>query len=106
MNHDVVHLMLRLFTVIDPHLVNLIHENPSYTKMSPEEIFGKFVSGRMMVKEARYVDDVANRPLPLYESHLVALKATTSTETLPNKVAQVEATGLNEEKMALVIKHF
>jgi hypothetical protein len=44
--------MLRSFTVIDPHLVNLIRENPRYTKMTPEEILGKFVSGRMMVKEA------------------------------------------------------
>jgi hypothetical protein len=44
--------MLRSFTVIDPHLVNLIRENHRYTKMTPEEILGKFVSGRMMVKEA------------------------------------------------------
>jgi hypothetical protein len=60
--HDVVRLILRSFTVIDPHLVNLIRENPRYTKMSPEQILGKFVSGRMMVKEARYVDDIANGP--------------------------------------------
>jgi hypothetical protein len=60
----------------------------------------------MMVKEARYVDDIANGPLPLYESLLVALEATSSKEALPNRVAQVEAVGLNEEEMALVIKHF
>jgi hypothetical protein len=35
--------------------------------MSPKKILGKFESGRMMVKEARYVDDIANGPLPLYE---------------------------------------
>jgi hypothetical protein len=52
--------MLRSFTVLDPHLVNNIHENPRYTKMSPEEVLGKFVSGRMMIKEARYVDDALN----------------------------------------------
>jgi hypothetical protein len=57
----------RSFTVIDPHLVNLIRENPKYTKMTPEEILGKFVSGRMMVKEARYVDDALNGPLPVHE---------------------------------------
>jgi hypothetical protein len=34
-DHDVVRLMLRSFTVIDPHLVNLIRENPRYTKMTP-----------------------------------------------------------------------
>jgi hypothetical protein len=98
--------MLRSFTVIDPHLVNLIRENTRYTKMTPEEILGKFVSGRMMVKEARYVDDALNGPLPVFEPHPVALKATSSKETLPSKVAQVEATGLNEDEMALIIKRF
>jgi hypothetical protein len=97
--------MLRSFTVSDPHLVNLIRENPRYTKTTPEKILGKFISGRMMVKEARYVDDIANGLLPLYEPQHLALKATSSKETLPNKVAQVEAAGLNEE-MALVIKRF
>jgi hypothetical protein len=105
-DHDVVRLMLRSFTVIDPHLVNLIRENPRYTKMTPEEILGKFVSGRMMVKEARYVDDALNGPLPIYEPQTVALKATSSREALPSKVAQVEAAGLNEDEMALIIKRF
>jgi hypothetical protein len=67
LDHDVIRLMLRSFTVIDPHLGNLICVNPRYTKMTPEEILGKFVSGRMMVKEARYVGDIANGPLLLYE---------------------------------------
>jgi hypothetical protein len=98
--------MLRSFTVIDPHLVNLIRENPRYTKMTPEEILGKFVSGRMMVKEVRYVDDALNGSLPLPEPHPVALKATSSKEALPNKVAQVEVVRLNEDEMALIIKCF
>jgi hypothetical protein len=97
-NHDVVRLVLRSFIVIDPH-----HR---YTKMTPEKILGKFVSGRMMVKEARYVDDIANGPLPLYEPQPIALKATRSKEVLPNRVAQVEVAGLNEDEMTLVIKRF
>jgi hypothetical protein len=105
-DHDVIRLILRSFTVIDPHLVNLIHENPRYTKMMPAEILGNFVSKHMMVKEARYVDDIANGPLPIYESQPIALKATISKEALPNKVAQVEVVGLNEEEMALVSKRF
>jgi hypothetical protein len=106
MDHDVVRLMLRSFTIIDPHLVNLIGENPTYTKLTPEEILGKFVSGRMMVKEARYVGDTLNGPLPLYKLQPVALKATSSKEALPSKVAQVEAVGLNEDEMALIIERF
>ena len=60
----------------------------------------------MMVKEVRYVDDISNGPLPLYELQLVALKVTNSKEALPNKVVQVEAVGLNEEEMTRVIKRF
>jgi hypothetical protein len=98
--------MLRPFTVIDPHLVNLIRENPRYTKMTPEKILEKFVSGRMMVKEARYVDDALNGPLLIYELQPVALKATSSKEALPSRVAQVEAFRLNEDEMVLIIKRF
>jgi hypothetical protein len=74
--------------------------------MTPEEILRKFVSGRMMVKEARYVDNALNGPLSVYEPQPVALKATSSKETLPSKVAQVEAAGLNEDEIVLIIKLF
>jgi hypothetical protein len=77
-NHNVMRLMLRSFIVIDTNLVNLICENPRYTQMSSEEILGKFVSGRMMAKEARYVNDSANEPLPQhYEPQPIAVKTTT-----------------------------
>jgi hypothetical protein len=60
----------------------------------------------MMVKEARYVDDALNGPLPPYEPQPVAPKASSSKEALPSKVAQVEAVGLNEDEMSLIIKRF
>jgi hypothetical protein len=103
-DNDFVRLMLRSFTVLDPHLVNSIRENPRYTKMTPEEIRGKFVSGRMMIKEARYVDEALNGPI--HEPQAIALKATSSREALPSKVAQIEVAGLNEDEMALIIKRF
>jgi hypothetical protein len=52
------------------------------------------------------VDDALNSPLPIHEPQTVALKATSSRETLPSKVAQVEAAGLNEDEMTLIIKRF
>jgi hypothetical protein len=86
--------------------VNLFLENPRYTKMSPEEILGKFASGRKMAKEARYVDDIANEPLPHYEPQPIALKVTTNKEALLDRVAQIEVVDLNEEEMMLVIRCF
>jgi hypothetical protein len=88
MDHDVIRLMLWSFTVLDPNLVNLIRENPRYTKMKPEEILSKFVSGWMMSMEARYIDDVANGSLPHYnELQPIAIKATNNKKTLSDKVA-------------------
>jgi hypothetical protein len=52
------------------------------------------------------VDDALNGPLPVYEPQPVALKATSSREALPSKVAQVEAAGRNEDEMALIMKRF
>jgi hypothetical protein len=60
----------------------------------------------MMVKEARYVDDALNGPLPVYELQPIALKATSSREVRLSKVAQVEAAELNKDEMALIIKRF
>jgi hypothetical protein len=50
------------------------------------------------------LDDALNGPLPVHEPQTVTLKATSNRETLPSKVAQVEAAGLNEDEMALIIK--
>ncbi|MCD0424201.1 hypothetical protein LOC51_43960, partial [Rubrivivax sp. JA1024] len=43
---------------------------------------------------------------PINEPQPFALKATRSKEELPSKVAQIEAAGLNDEEMALIIKRF
>jgi hypothetical protein len=82
--------MLRSSTVLDPNLINLICENPRNTKMTPEEILGKFVRGRMMAKEARYINDVANEMLHHYnEQQPITLKVTNDEEALTNKVPQI-----------------
>jgi hypothetical protein len=72
--------------------------------MSLEEVLGKFISHQMMVMNAKYINDVANGSLTSNEPQI--FKVTNDKETLPSKVAQVEAVGLNDEEMALVIKHF
>jgi hypothetical protein len=98
---NIVCLMLRSFTVLDPNLMNLIRENPRYTKMMPEEILGKFLSRRMMAKEARYINDIANGLLPHHYNNKpqhITLKATNSKEALPDKVAQIVATGSQSDK--------
>jgi hypothetical protein len=106
MDHEVVRLMLRSFTILDPTLVSLIRENPRYTKMMPEEVVHKFISHQMMIKDTKYMDVVANGSTPSTKLQVVALKTTNDKEAIPNKVAWVEAVDLNDEEMALIIRHF
>jgi hypothetical protein len=73
-DHEVVQLMLRSFTIFYANLVSLVRENPKYTKMSPEEVLGKFISHQMMVKNAKYIDDIANGNLIANEPQAVALR--------------------------------
>jgi hypothetical protein len=105
-DHDVILLMLRLFTVLDSNLVNLICENPRYRQVMPKEVLGKFVSQQMMAKEARYIDDAANGSPHYNKPQLIALKATNNKEALADKVVQIDVVGLNEEEMSLVINRF
>jgi hypothetical protein len=98
---DIVCLMLRSFIVLDPNLVNLIRENLRYTKMMPEEILGRFLSRRMMAKEARYIDYITNGLLPHHYNNKpqhIALKVMNSKEVLPDKVAQIVATGSQSDE--------
>jgi hypothetical protein len=74
--------------------------------MVPEEVLGKLVSHQMMVKDAKYIDDLANGNIPSTEMQAIAFKGTHDKEAIPSKVAQVEATSLNDEEMALIIKQF
>jgi hypothetical protein len=75
MDHKVVRLMLRSFTVFEANLVSLVCEHNRYTKMSLKEVLGKFVSHQMMVKNEKYIDDVANGSHPFNETQVVAFKA-------------------------------
>jgi hypothetical protein len=78
--------MLRSFSVFYANLVSLVHENPRYTKMSPEEVLGKIVNHQMMVKDVKYINDIANGSLPINEPQATAFKAMNNKEALPSKV--------------------
>ena len=67
-------------------------------------MLSKFVIHQMMVKNANYIADIANRSLSYNEQECVAFEAT--KEALPSKEAQVEAASLSDEEMVFVIKRF
>jgi hypothetical protein len=58
-NYEVVKVIIWSFMTCNVTLVNLIHENPRYKKMTPKVVLGKFLSHEMMVKDSKHKDDLA-----------------------------------------------
>jgi hypothetical protein len=74
--------------------------------MTPEEVFGKLLNHEIMFRNSKYIEDLVQENVSTKEPYIIALKATNQNVVTPSKVAQVEATGLNNEEMELVIKMF
>jgi hypothetical protein len=75
--------------------------------MSLEEVIGKFVSFELMVKDSKHIVDLEQGGTSIPEAQPVAFKATQEKkETRPTKRLLIDASKLDNEKMALIIKSF
>jgi hypothetical protein len=63
-NHEVFKFMLPDFMVRNATLVTLIHENPRYKKIMPEEVLGKFLSHEMMATQNTSTTSLKAQPPP------------------------------------------
>jgi hypothetical protein len=80
MDHEVVKLMLRSFTSHNATLVSLVLENPMHKKISPKEVLGKFLSHEVLVRDSKYIEDMAQGNVSSNEPQVVAFKATNEKE--------------------------
>jgi hypothetical protein len=107
-DHEMVKIILRSLVFCNHTQVQLIHENPRYKQMSPEEVIDKFVSFELMVKDSKHIVNLEQGATSTPEVQPVAFKATeekkekpTPTNRLPN-----DASKLDNDEMALIIKSF
>jgi hypothetical protein len=92
----------------NPTQVQLICESPRYEKMSPEEVICKFVRFKLMVKDSKHIVNLEQGGASTPEPQLVAFKATKekNKEPTPTKMLLIDASKLNNDDMALIIKSF
>src|SRR5688572_21851600 len=104
-DHEVVKVILRSLIFLNPTQVQLIRGNPRYTKMTPEEVIGNFVSFECMIEGSRKINELDDPSTS--EAQPVAFKATEEKkeESTPNR-QPIDASKLDNEEMALVIKSF
>jgi hypothetical protein len=74
--------------------------------MSPEEVIGKFVSFELMIKDSKHIVNLEQGATSTPEVQPVAFKATEEKkESTPNR-HPIDASKLDNEEMALIIKSF
>jgi hypothetical protein len=73
-DHKMVKVILRSLVFLNPTQVQLIHGDPRYKLMSPEEVIGKFVSFELMIKGSKKIIEQGATSTP--EVQPIAFKAT------------------------------
>jgi hypothetical protein len=104
-DHEMVKVILRSLIFRNPTQVQLIHGDPRYKLMSPEEVIGKFVSFELMIKGSKQI--VEHCGTSTLEVQPVAFKATEEKkEESTSSRLPINASKLDNEEMTLIIKSF
>jgi hypothetical protein len=75
-DHEMVKVILRSLGFRNPTQIQLIHGDPRYKQMSPEEVIGKFVSFELMIKYSKHIVNLEQGTTSTSEAQPVAFKAT------------------------------
>jgi hypothetical protein len=105
-DHEMVKVILRSLVFLNPTQVQLIRGDPRYKLMSLEEVIRKFVSFQLTIKGSKkIIEQGASSSVP--EAQPVAFKATEEKkeDSTPSRVT-IDASKLDNEEMALIIKSF
>jgi hypothetical protein len=107
-DHEMVMVILRSIVFRNPTQVQLICENPRYKQMSPKEVISKFVSFELMVKDSKHIVNLEQGATSTPEVQLVAFKTTEEKKEEPTPTSRlpIDASKLDNEEMALIIKSF
>jgi hypothetical protein len=104
-DHEMVKVILRSLVFRNSTQVQLIHGDPRYKLISPEEVIGKFVSFELMIKGSKQIVEQGGTSTP--EVQPLAFKATEEKkEESTSSRLPIDASKLDNEEMTLIIKSF
>jgi hypothetical protein len=106
-DHEMVKVILRSLVFRNPTQAQLIHGDTRYKQMSSEEVIGKFVSFKLMIKDSKHIVNLEQGTTSTPEAQPVAFKATKEKkeESTPSRLP-IDVSKLDNEEMALIIKSF
>jgi hypothetical protein len=104
-DHEMVKVILRSLVFLNPTQVQLIRGDPRYTLMSPEEVIGKFVSFELMIKGSKKIIDQGDSSTPEVQPVAFKVMEEKKEESTSSRLP-IDASKLDNEEMALIIKSF
>jgi hypothetical protein len=105
-DHETVKVILRSLVFHNPTQVQLMCGDPRYKQMSPEKVIGKFVSFKLMIKDSKHIVNLEQGATSTPKVQPIVFKATEEKkESTPSRLP-IDASKLDNEKMALIIKGF
>jgi hypothetical protein len=100
-----IKVILRSLVFLNPTLVQLTRDDPRYKLMSPKEVIGKFVSFELMIKGSKQIIERGTTSTP--EVQPIAFKVMEEKkDESPTSRLPIDASKLDNEEMALIIKSF
>jgi hypothetical protein len=106
-DHEMVKVILRSLVFCNPTQVQLIRGDSRYKQMSLEEVIVKFVSFELMIKDSKHIINLEQGTTSTPEVQPVAFKATEEKkEESTSSRLPIDASKLDNEEMALIIKSF
>jgi hypothetical protein len=105
-DHEMVKVILRSLVFRNPTQVQLIRVDLRYKLMSPEEVIGKFMRFELMIKDSKHIVSLEQGGTSTSEVQPIPFKATEEEkESTPSRLP-IDASKLDNEEMALIIKSF
>jgi hypothetical protein len=105
-DYEMVKVILRSLVFRNPTQVQLICGDPRYKLMTLEEVIGKFVIFELMIKDSKHIVNLEQGATSTPEVQPVTFKVTEEEkESTPSRLS-IDASKLDNEEMALIIKSF
>jgi hypothetical protein len=102
--------MLRAYAIKDTTVISLIQQDPTFKKMTLDDILGKIINHEMLVEEAQHVKNLSKGTISLRKQD-IAFKASKKSkrkkvieESSSEEEGDDESTGYDPEEMALFIR--
>jgi hypothetical protein len=105
-DQEMVKVILRSLVFCNPTQVQLIRGDPRYKQISLEDVIGKFVSFELMIKDSKHIVNLEQGTTSTLEVQPIAFKATKEKEESTPSRLLIDASKLDNEEIALIIKSF